>query len=222
MIRTTLEQKLEPSQCALIVVDMQNDYIHPQGSAGRRGSDVQTGIDVVPYVNRLIDAARRAGVLVIYTRNWHGPLTDTEVWLERTVRAGTGMENRAGLVGSWGADWYGVQPIEGEIILNKFRYDAFLGTNLEYILRAKGIESIVACGTATNVCVESTVRAAHMRDYYVVLASDCCAAFDHVLHNATLSNVDRHFGVIATGAEIAACWDAAAKDEKQAVAAATA
>ena len=204
----TLEEKLDPRWSALLAIDVQNDYIHPEGASGRRGGDVQSAVEMMPRLIKLVDAARTAGVRVIYTRNWHGPATDSEPWLERSTRGTGDQANRAGLAGSWGAEWYEIQPAEGEHVINKFRYDAFLGTNLEYYLRAHGIRTVVCCGTATNVCVESTIRAAHMRDHYVVLASDCCAAPDPELHRATLRNVERHFGTLATLSEIEACWAA--------------
>jgi ureidoacrylate peracid hydrolase len=205
MLRT-LAEKIDPRWTALLVVDMQNDYIHSDGSVARLGLDVQPVQDMTPRLLRLVDSARAAGAPVIYTRNWHSPATDSEPWLERNTRRSTEPGTRGGMANSWGADWYGVCPSEAELVISKFRYDAFLGTNLEYVLRARGIRSVVCCGTATNVCVESTARAAHMRDYYLVLAEDCCAATDAAAHQATLQNIERHFGVLASLADIESAW----------------
>ncbi|MBI4493651.1 MAG: cysteine hydrolase, partial [Chloroflexi bacterium] len=129
-----------------------------------------------------------------------------EAWLERCERTGQRGAERSALAETWGAEWYGVEPREGEYVLNKFRYDSFLGTSLEFLLRARGIRTVICTGTATNVCVESTARAAHMRDFYLVVAGDCCATTDQELHRATLRNIERHFGLVANGADLERCW----------------
>ncbi|MBI2756787.1 MAG: cysteine hydrolase [Chloroflexi bacterium] len=210
----TRAERVDPRWTALLVIDMQNDYIHPEGVAGRRGADLTTVREMVPRVQGLVGAARTAGVPVVYTRNWHSAVTDSEPWLERSRRSLLPGEARAGLAGTWGADWYGVEPAPGETVINKFRYDAFLGTNLEFVLRAAGIRTVVCCGTATNVCVESTARAAHMRDYYLVVADDCCAATDLALHRATLLNIQRHFGDLASLADFQGWWSGPQEDRR--------
>lgn len=203
---TTLEEKVDPRWTALLVIDVQNDYVHPEGAGGRSGYDMQPAVEMVPRLLKLIEAARQAGLFIIYTRNWHGAATDSEAWAERCERSKQRGNLRSALADTWGAGWYEVQPREGEYVLNKFRYDAFLGTSLEFLLRARGIRTVICTGTATNVCVESTARAAHMRDYYLVVAGDCCACADQELHRATLKNVERHFGLVTTVDELERCW----------------
>jgi ureidoacrylate peracid hydrolase len=197
-----LEKLLGSGSSALLVVDIQNDYIHPDGSAGASGNDTSSAIAMIPRLHHLIAAARERGVPIYFARNWHSPNTDSGPWKARRA----GSKRQAGLAGSWGADWYEVEPRPDEVVINKFRYDAFLGTSLEMMLHARGIETVICCGTATNVCVESTARAAHMRDFHLVLVGDCCAAFDQTLHDATLENIRRHFGIVATADDVEAAW----------------
>jgi ureidoacrylate peracid hydrolase len=200
-----VQELLGSGHSALLVVDIQNDYIHPEGSAGRSGRDTSSAIAMIPRLHALIEAARARGVPVYYARNWHGPNTDSGPWKSRRTWS-SGAGGQAGVAGTWGADWYEVEPRADEVVIDKYRYDAFLGTALELMLRTRGIETVVCCGTATNVCVESTARAAHMRDFNLVLVGDCCAAFDPVLHEGTLENIRRHFGVVATADEVKAAW----------------
>jgi ureidoacrylate peracid hydrolase len=204
---TTLEEKIDPRHTALIVIDVQNDYVHPEGAGGKSGQDTRPAVEMVPRLLELIEAAREAGVYVIYTRNWHGPQTDSEAWLERNQRSGKEGVLRSALKETWGAEWYGVAPREDEPVIDKFRYDAFLGTRLEFLLRARGIRTVMCTGTATNVCVESTARAAHMRDYYLVMVGDCCATYSEEVHQATLFNIRRHFGLVVDGEEIINVWN---------------
>jgi ureidoacrylate peracid hydrolase len=203
-----LQELLGSGTSALVVIDIQNDYIHPEGALGRSGLDVGPAAAMMPRLHRLIDTARSSGIPIFFGRNWHGPNTDSVPW--RTRRA-EGAEP-AGVGGTWGADWYEVEPQPDEVVINKHRYDAFLGTPLETMLRTKGVETVVCCGTATNVCVESTARAAHMRDFHLVLVDDCSACTDPVMHEGTLENVRRHFGIVASADDVEEAWRSRAAD----------
>ena len=203
-----LQELLGAGNSALLVVDIQNDYIHPEGASGRGGRDVAACIEMMPRLHGLIAAAREKAVPIYFLRNWHSPNTDSTPWKARR-QASAGRGGPAGVAGTWGADWYEVEPRDDDVVINKFRYDGFLGTPLEVMLRTRGVETIVVCGTATNVCVESTARSGHMRDFHLVLVGDCSAAFDETLHNATLENVRRHFGLVANAEEVATAWGTA-------------
>jgi ureidoacrylate peracid hydrolase len=197
--------RLAPSESAFIVVDVQNDYADPAGALALAGADMSAVQEMVPRLERLLGSARSAGVFTIFTRNWHRPETDSEAWRERVGWAGP-LEDRPGRAGTWGAAFYRVVPRDGEEVVSKFRYDAFLGTNLEYLLRARAIRTVVVAGSTTNVCVESTARAAHLRDFHLLLVGDCCASPEADLHAATLSNIDRYFGTVVTADEVSSWW----------------
>ena len=109
--------------------------------------------------------------------------------------------------GSWGGDFYaGVRPAPGDPLVTKHRFNAFHNTDLDVILRAHGIRTIILTGVATNVCVESTARDGFMRDYYVVFTADGTATYAEDDHRATLRNIDRFFGQVADLAELRAIW----------------
>jgi ureidoacrylate peracid hydrolase len=103
-------------------------------------------------------------------------------------------------------EFYKVAPKPGETIITKHRYDAFHQTDLELVLRTNALQSLVLTGVATNVCVESTLRSAFMRDFEVTLVDDCSAARSRVAQDGTLENVRTHFGLVATASEVEQAW----------------
>jgi ureidoacrylate peracid hydrolase len=116
-------------------------------------------------------------------------------------------KGRGGFAGTWGADFYQLKPEPGDPIVNKHRYSAFVGTRLDSILRTFQRSSLIMTGVATNVCVESTSRDALFLDYHVVFMADATAANDGpAAHEATLENIRRHFGVVATTDEVLEAW----------------
>ena len=108
--------------------------------------------------------------------------------------------------GTWGCDFYSVGPQPGERVVVKHRYSAFRGTDLDLILRARGVRTVLICGVATNVCVETSAREAYMHDYEVVFLADCSAAYSQAEHDATLYNMAQHFGVVAREEEVCSAW----------------
>jgi ureidoacrylate peracid hydrolase len=202
----SLADRLDPRSTALLVIDVQNDYADPGGFLGRRGTDLASVVAMIPRLRAVVDAAHQADVLVIFTRNWHRPATDSPAWLDRLERSGMTQAERPGRAGSWGAGFYGVEPGPADEVVDKSRYDAFLGTNLDTLLRARGIGTVVCTGTATSVCVESTARAAHMRDYHLVVIGDCCASSRDDLHRASLAIIERSFGQVVDSAEVVGIW----------------
>jgi len=193
---------LSPEWAAVLVVDVQNDFCHEQGAFGRLGFDMGPIQTSVRALGAFLEEARQAGVPVVFIKTHHGPWTNSEAWLTRGPR-------RAGeicVVGSWGAEFYGVAPAAGEPVVVKHRYSGFLGTDLEVILRARERRSVLVTGVATNVCVESTARDAYMRDYHLVMVDDCCGAVTKAEHEATLHNMRTYFGRVLDSHAIAAHW----------------
>ncbi len=201
-MRESLGQLVDPARAAVLLVDIQNDYCHPDGNTARKGGDVSAAQAILAPLQRLLDGARAAGVPVIWIRNWHEKWTDSAAWLARSEHAGS-----AARAGSWGAEFWGVQPLPDEPIVNKQRYSAFWGTRLDSILRTLKRETLILAGVATNVCVESTARDGCFLDYHIVFLSDCTASGDGpAAHEATLENIRRHFGTVASADEVAGCW----------------
>jgi ureidoacrylate peracid hydrolase len=111
--------------------------------------------------------------------------------------------------GTWGAEFYKVAPQDGDDVVVKHRYSAFIGTELDPLLRAQGVENLIFAGITTNVCVESTARDAYMHDYHVVVVSDLTATYAQAPHDATLDNIRRAFGRVVTSGTILDVWRAA-------------
>jgi ureidoacrylate peracid hydrolase len=203
-ILRTLKDRCDPNVAGLLVVDVQNDFVSADGSAARRGEDVTAALSMVPRLIRLIEESRRAGLTIVYIKTMHSDWTDTPSWVYRNSQ-------RSGLntcrEGSWGAEFYqGISPLPSERVVIKHRYSAFINTDLNTVLKARGVQSVLVTGVATNVCVETTARDAYMFDYYVMLVEDCAAAYDPKLHRTTLENIRRHFGLVASSDEIIDSW----------------
>jgi ureidoacrylate peracid hydrolase len=200
----TLAEKVNPQSAALIIVDVQNDFCHEEGSSAKNARAPGDGLQraMIPTLNRLIDESRTAGLPVIFIQTTHSPESDSEVWSERRHE----REHYTCLDGSWGAEFYGVAPQASDTIVNKHRYSAFTGTNLDEILKSKGIRSVIVTGVVTGICVESTAREAFWRDYYAVIASDCCGASSRAAHQEALDRMERSFAAVASADEIINCW----------------
>ena len=200
----TLKERCDPKYAALVVVDVQNDFVSPEGSAGKRGEDVSAAMTMVPNLLGLIDRARQVGLTIVYIRTTHSEWTDTPSWIYRTTQKGGLSTCREG---TWGAELYeGIRPLASERVVIKHRYSAFINTDLNTVLKARQIQSVLVCGVATNVCVETTARDAYMYDYYVTMIDDCSAAYEAKLHLGTLENMKRHFGLVASSREIMDTW----------------
>src|SRR5919199_4638857 len=158
-----VEELVHPRTAALLVVDMQNDFCDSRGSLAVSGADPGLIQQMAPRLLRLLEWARQAGLPVIHVRTIHSRWTDSESWLGR-------LKGRGPICtpDSWGAEYYpGFTPLAGEYVVTKHRYSAFVGTDLEQVLRALRCRSVIMTGEATNVCVESTARDAYMRDFFV-------------------------------------------------------
>jgi ureidoacrylate peracid hydrolase len=215
MARTPpLAERIHPARTALLVVDMQNDFVHPDGATARwmrerfrqEGKELPSGPSLteqmVPRLLALVDAARRASVPVFWVRMEHDAATRdrytrSEGWLycER---------------GTWGAEFYGdLGPAAGEQVVTKTRHSAFFRTDLDARLRERGVEAVVVTGTATQGCVEGTIRDANAHDYWAVVVGDCCGQPDPVSHQAALERINRVFGINAAADEVMGIWQGA-------------
>ncbi|MEM1599014.1 MAG: isochorismatase family cysteine hydrolase [Pyrobaculum sp.] len=187
--KITLVDKVSlPSRkTALIVVDMQNDFAHPNGKLYS-----PTSREIIPRIKSLVQKARAKGVRVIYTQDTHYPDDPVEfpIWGPHVVK------------GTWG--WQIVdelKPSEGDIVVEKMRYDAFFGTPMDHILRMYGVQHLVVTGTVANICVLHTVASARLRLYDVVVPVDAVAALNEFDYAAALRQMDYLYKVTLTTAE---------------------
>jgi nicotinamidase-related amidase len=191
--------RLRPDAQALLVVDMQNDFL-------RAGApqEVPTGRAAIPTVSTLRDVFRAARRPVIYTRFLAGPgSTLMTVWSpecgpeQRSCWSGHRREylDRDGMLE--GADVVDeLAPDAGELVVDKYGYGAFHNTLLEDALRALQVTQVVVTGVVTQICVEDTVRQGMQRGLEMVVVRDAVASYDDELHRATLRNIESKFGVV--------------------------
>ncbi len=188
---------------ALVVIDMQRDFLDPQGYAAKAGLDVSLLRVAIPGVARVLAAAREAGLLIIHTREANAPdLSDVPpTFMEATRRTGApvGSEGPLGRLlirGEFGAGIVDeLAPRGSEIVIDKPGFSAFEGTALGSMLTARGIRSLILCGITTEVCVSSTLRTAIDRGFRCVTLRDACASADVSLHDAAMRMIQVEGGV---------------------------
>jgi ureidoacrylate peracid hydrolase len=202
---STLEQKADPAHAALVVVDVQNDFLAEGGHYHRAGNDVVPMQAAMAALPELVERARQAGVLIVFIQAIYDPEYLSGPMRERNRRRG--VEAPRCITGSWGADFWTVQPQPGDLVVVKHRYSAFAGTELDGLLKERGIRSLLLCGVATEVCVESTARDGYFLDYYITMVADCCATGQREDQESALRRCQRDFGVVATAAEIVGAWE---------------
>lgn len=214
----TLEEKVSPGHVAVVVVDMQNDFCHSQGAMARQGRNVLSAQAMAPTLVQFIAQARRCRVPVIFIRQINTEYSQSEAWLEHRKRVNPEHFDAVPCwEGSWGADFYAVRPEPGESIVTKHRYSGFHGTDLDLILRSRGIKTIILAGVQTNACVECTARDGLIHDYYVVFLKDGTATESDQAHDWSLRNIHDLVGLVATTAEICSVWGTPAKPSEQSV-----
>lgn len=213
--------QLDPSATAVVVVDMQNDFASPGGMFDRAGIDI-TGVQaIVRNVGAVLDAARAAGVFVVYLKMGFRPdLADagypsSPTWLKHVpldvgaeVVAPDGEPSRILIRDCWNTEIVAeLKPHADDAVLYKTRYSGFFGTELDEVLRDRHVKRLIVVGATTSVCVESTVRDAMFRDYHCLVVSDATAepiAADSPRsnHEASLLTLELLFSQLATTSDV--------------------
>jgi nicotinamidase-related amidase len=204
----SLEEVLAPDGCAVIVIDLQNDAMRPDGKIAKAGNDVSAMVSLLPRCATFLDSARDLGVTVVHVRTLTlaNGASDSPSWLR--TKGAVVNEAEFFLEGTWGAEICDeVAPFEGEVVVTKHRSSAFRGTDLDLVLRAAGLQTVVVIGEQTPGCVEATFRDAAYHDYYNVLVEDLVAAFDPEQHEASLL-VQRRRHDVTTADNVLAIWRA--------------
>ena len=215
-ILTRFEDRIDPSHTAVLVVDIQNDFCHPDGYIAQKfGCDAAANEALAARNVALTDAARAAGSLIVWIQAIYDPVYLSQPMLMKG--GSSGNEGRC-IDGSWGAEFYKVAPKDGDLVIRKHRYSAFSGTALDNLLHRNGIRTTVITGVSTNICVESTLREAFNLGYYVVIPRDCVAGNNAALHEATLQNVEFLIGDVTAAADLMALWPQLGAEEKAGVA----
>ncbi|MEC5385765.1 isochorismatase family cysteine hydrolase [Uliginosibacterium sp. H3] len=208
---------IDPARTAVIVIDMQRDFLEPGGFGESLGNNVSLLQAAVEPIKALLGGARRKGMLIIHTREGHRPdMSDApRAKVERgapSVRIGApGPMGRILIRGEPGQDIIPeLYPIAGEPVIDKPGKGAFYATELLNILRNRDIESLIVCGVTTEVCVHTTVREANDRGYRCIVPGDCCASYFPEFHEMGLRMIAAQggiFGWVSDSGKILAALD---------------
>lgn len=199
-------EELSPGRVALIVVDMQNDYVHPRGRVGRSaGPEYDTA---TREINRLIALARGVAVPVVYTLTEHGPGVDLPSYEQMRAKRRPHDVEGVCIAGTWGAALIDglTLPTDGEQVVIKHGYDAMAVAELPARLRAGGVDTVVVTGVATNVCVAATIAGAYERGFHVIVPRDATAASNPTARQASLRHIDRYYGDLVPVSVVADAW----------------
>jgi nicotinamidase-related amidase len=207
MARTIVKAEPDPidielDRTAVVMIDMQRDFLLPGGFGEALGNDVSRLNAAVGPCAKLLEAARAKGMLVVHTREGHRPdMTDApKAKVERgapTMRIGAeGPMGRILIRGEAGHDIVAdLAPKAGEPVVDKPGKGAFYATDLQSILQNKGIENLIVCGVTTEVCVHTTVREANDRGYRCIVPGDCCASYFPEFHDVGLRMIKAQGGI---------------------------
>jgi nicotinamidase-related amidase len=194
-----------PGRTALVIIDMQVDFGSPEGEMARRGADVSACQQAVTKAIQLTDAARAAGVPVVFVRLLTHPGGENRIVRESKERQGDDQPDLC-VEGSHGADFIGPQPQAGESIFSKTHFSAFARTGLADQLHAQGVDTLVLAGLTTECCVQSSAWDAFEREFHIFIAEDACAAYEEGLHRHTLKALQASAAIVVPVEDLAAAW----------------
>jgi len=195
---------------AVVVVDMQNAFLKKGGLLDLAGLNISKALQVIVAAGETLSAARKAGLPIIYVQMGYPPDMSTAGGYESPnpckelalclMRGRPEFEGKLLIWGTWDADIVEeIAPLSGDIIVRKSRYNGFANTNLDEVLRTRGIKTLFFMGVATNVCVESTIRDAFFHEYWPVLISDATMqAGPPEIQEASLFNIKTFFGWVTS------------------------
>ncbi|WP_066776716.1 pyrimidine utilization protein B [Croceicoccus mobilis] len=217
--------RVDPSNTAVVVIDMQNAYATEGGYVDLAGFDISGAAGVIGNIGRVLDVARGAGMPVVYLQNgWDSDYVEaggpgSPNWHKsnalKTMRDRPELHGKLLARGGWDYELVdALKPHPGDIRVHKTRYSAFFNSQLDSVLRSRGIRTIVFVGIASNVCVESTLRDAFHLEYFGVMLED---ATHHLgpdfVHQATVYNVEKFFGWVSSVADFCGSVGQSAKGD---------
>lgn len=202
--------EIDVSKTAVLVVDMQNAFVRRGGYFDMIGFDISATLKIIEPCQEIVRAAREKGIKIIYLQMGYSPdLSDSggpnsPAWHKSRglalIRQRPELKDKLYIYGTWGANIIEeLEPQQGDIVIRKQKYDGFIGTNLDIVLRTYGVKHLLFIGTATNICVESTLRHAFSLQYFPILVSDAVSQMGtSSTQEATIFNVRSTFGWVTT------------------------
>ena len=206
VVPKSFQEKVDPAHTALIILDMQNEFCAEDGYVARQDWDIAPIRQMAVRLQGFLVAARQY-VRVVHVRGQYEPAFMPAQMVERLRRLHISPYCQPG---TKGIEFYpGFEPAPGEAVVTKRTFSAFAHSELDYLLRNLGIQTVVLTGTFTNVCVDSTARDAYSRNYYVIIPGDLTACPNPAVQEASLETLGQFFGVVVPSAELLNAWEAA-------------
>jgi ureidoacrylate peracid hydrolase len=196
---------IAPARTALLLIDCQVDFGAPDGAMARRGMDVTAPQAAMERAGALTDAARAAGVPVVFVRLLTHAGGESRIAREARARRGDDEPDLC-VEGTHGSDFIGPQPQAGEAIISKTRFSAFAHTGLGDQLHARHVDTLVLAGLTTECCVASSAWDAFERDFHVLVAADACAAYDEGLHRNALKALEMSGATVTAVVDLVGAW----------------
>jgi len=185
----------------LLIIDTQNDFVSPKGAFAQMGFEVRNLQKVIPAIRRFKESLKKFGIPTIYVVSHYDDIYLTNSIKERYKRNGYSIPFC--ISGSWGAQIVDeLKPEKGDMVVTKHRYNGFLGTNLEPILKGINIDTLIFTGVETHVCVQQTAIYGYMSGYNVILVEDCTASINEGDKKYALEYCGRYYGLIKSSNEI--------------------
>ena len=196
------EFKFDPKTTALLIIDMQRDFVEPGGFGEALGNDVSILRKTIAPIKKVIEACRKLGMMIVHTREGHRadladcPPSKLERGRPKRKIGDDGAMGRLLVRGEKGHDIIAeLYPKPGEVVIDKPGKGAFYATDFEAILRNRGIKSLIVCGVTTEVCVNTTVREANDRGFNCVVLDDCVGSYFPEFQKAALAMIKAQGGI---------------------------